>query len=163
MMFVPHVMLLWFREYNGVGIHVDIKIGCNNGSSLPLCFTTRLFLPCLIALQVFVYTEWHKEASEWVHLHNGQCIHWIHPVFSSSFHSLGFLRWRLGKCSLSALPTEEQLPARKLYHRSGPCILLALHTSGLWESNVYWSGFAVDVERVRLLTSGGLNLSIIVK
>lgn len=28
MMFVPHVMVLWFREHNGVGVY--IKIGYND-------------------------------------------------------------------------------------------------------------------------------------
>lgn len=30
MMFAPHMMILGFREYYGVCVHVDIKIGCND-------------------------------------------------------------------------------------------------------------------------------------
>lgn len=29
-MFVPHGMIVWFRECNGVCAHADIKIGCND-------------------------------------------------------------------------------------------------------------------------------------
>lgn len=29
-MFVPHVMIFWFREYNWVCVHVDIKTGCSD-------------------------------------------------------------------------------------------------------------------------------------
>lgn len=133
MMFVPHVMILWFREHSGAC--VDIKIGYNDdlhdclNKSATLLDNKAFFALSGSAAGVFVYTEWHKEVSEWVHLRNEQCIHWIHPVFSSSFHSLGFLQlktWQMFPLSFTN---------RKLYHRSGSCILLALHSSGLWESN----------------------------
>lgn len=64
-----------YLEYNRVGVHVDIKIACNDDLHHCLNKSATLlhnnaFLPCLLLLQVFVYTEWHNEASEWVHLHN---------------------------------------------------------------------------------------------
>lgn len=141
-MFVPHVMILWFREYNGVCGHVDIKIGCNDdlhdclNKSATLLHNKAFF--CL-AWYLFTLNDIKRPLNEYTCIINSAFIGSTLYFLPASIH-WAFFNWKLGKCSLSALPTEEWLPTRKLNYRSEPCILLAFHTSGLWESNGKYFG-----------------------